>query len=260
MRLHPEDVGIARRRGRAGTGLRRAEVAELADISLAYYTFIEQGRDLRPSTTVLDSLGRALQLTAGERRMLRDLRAGEARRPRLRREEIGEEIEELAEVLDPNPTYVMGARWDILASNRAAQLLFADWNSRPSQERNMLWYYLCDPSARTLYVDWETEAADQVAHFRESYAQHGDDPSFTSLLEAIFAITPTARSWWERHDAEPNRSGVKRIRLEDGRVVLLRQLVLESADNPEIQIVTYFAAMSGDEDADLADLAELDDA
>ena len=250
MGLKPEDVGIARAKGRNVSGLRRAEVAELADMSLAYYTFIERGRDLRPSSAVLDSIGRALLLTARERRMLRDLRSGEVRRPLLAQEEIGEEIEELVEVLEPNPTYVMGARWDILTSNRSANLLFTNWNAKPARERNMLWYYLCDPSARELYVDWEAEAADQVAHFRESFAEHPDDPAFSTLLEEIFEVTPQARSWWERHDARPNRSGVKRVRIPDGRVVLLRQLVLESADDPAIQIVTYFADMSGDEDND----------
>jgi transcriptional regulator with XRE-family HTH domain len=197
MRLGPEDVGIPRAADRHFSGLRRAEVAQLADISLSYYTFIERGRDLRPSTGVLDSIGRALQLTAGERWMLGGLRGDEVRRPPLAREEIGEEIEEieeLVELLEPNPTNVMGA-----------------------------------------------------SHFRESFAQRPDEPAFTSLLEDIFAVIPQARVWWERHDA-PNRSGLKRIRIPDGRAVLLRQLVLESADNPEIQIVTYFADMSGDED------------
>ena len=253
LALQPEAVGIARTKGRNVSGLRRAEVAELADMSLAYYTFIERGRDLRPSRAVLESIGRALLLTARERRMLRDLRSGEVRRPLLAREEIGEEIEELTEVLEPNPTYVMGARWDILTSNRSANLLFTNWNAKPARERNMLWYYLCDPSARDLYVDWEAEAADQVAHFRESFAEHPDDPAFSTLLEDIFEVTPQARSWWERHDARPNRSGVKRVRIPDGRVVLLRQLVLESADDPAIQIVTYFADMSGDEDNDTDD-------
>jgi len=88
MGLKPEDVGIARAKGRNVSGLRRAEVAELADMSLAYYTFIERGRDLRPSRAVLDSIGRALLLTARERRMLRDLRSGEVRRPLLAQEEI----------------------------------------------------------------------------------------------------------------------------------------------------------------------------
>lgn len=253
MRLQPEEVGISRPRGQrssADPGLRREEVAELADISVAYYTFIERGRDVRPSQEVLRSIGRALHLTAGEQRQLQDLRTGAPRRPHSILTETGEEVQELVDVLDPNPTYAMGARWDLLHWNRAAELLFANWHRRPQEEHNMLWFYLCDPYARRLYVDWESEARNQVAHFRESYSQYGHDPSFMDLLEQIFAVTPEARSWWERHDAPPNRSGIKRVRLPDHREVGLRQLVLEVADNPEIQVVTYFAGWDDSEDDD----------
>ena len=147
---------------------------------------------MRPSREVLRSIGRALQLTAGEQRMLQDLRTGEPRKPRALLTEIGEEVEELTGVLEPNPTYVMGARWDLLHWNRAAELLFTNWNRRPAHERNMLWFYLCDPYARRLYVDWETEARTQVAHFRESYSQYGHDSSFMTLLEEI-SLSPPRR-------------------------------------------------------------------
>ncbi|MDQ6715006.1 MAG: helix-turn-helix transcriptional regulator [Actinomycetota bacterium] len=253
MRIQPEQVGISRGRGSRQhdhPGLRREEVAELADISVAYYTFIERGRDVRPSPEVLNSIGRVMQLTAGELRLLQDLRTGEPRRPTAMLTEIGDEVEELASVLEPNPTYVMGARWDLLHWNRAAELLFTNWHRRPVNERNMLWFYFCDPYARRLYLDWEGEARTQIAHFRESYSQYGHDPSFMQLLEEIFEITPQARSWWERHDAPPNRSGSKRVRLPDNRDVCLRQLVLEVADNPEVQIVTYFASWDEDDTDD----------
>ena len=257
MRLQPEELGISRGRGDDDPGLRREEVADLADLSVAYYTFIERGRDVRPSRDVLHSIGRALRLTSGEQRMLLDLRTGSVRRPRALITEIGEEVEELTAVLEPNPTYVMSARWDLLDWNRAAELLFTNWHRRPPHERNMLWFYLCDPAARRLYVDWEAEARTQVAHFRESFSQYGYDPSFMTLLEEIFTVTPEARTWWERHDGPPNRSGLKRIRLPDHREVGLRQLVLEVADNPEIQIVTYFAGW--DDAPDDPDDAEQED-
>ncbi|MEO8829556.1 helix-turn-helix transcriptional regulator [Lapillicoccus sp.] len=250
MRVEPEQVGIARRRGHDNPGLRREEVAELADISVAYYTFIERGRDVRPSAEVLNSIGRVLQLTSGDLRLLQDLRTGSHRHPRTIITEVGEEVIELAEVLDPNPTYVMGARWDLLHWNRAAELLFTNWHRRPVSEQNMLWFYLCDPYARELYLDWETEARTQVALFRESYSQYGHDASFMDLLDEIFAVTPEARTWWERDDTTAVHSGAKRVRLPDHREVLLRQLVLEVADNPEIQIVTYFAGWDEEGDTD----------
>ena len=246
--LAPEEVGIKRAKGRRRVGLSRTEVAELADISVAYYTFVERGRDVRPSTEVLRSIGRALQLTAGEQRQLQDLRTGEPPRRQSILSEVGEEVHELVDVLDPNPTSAMNARWDLLHWNRSAELLFTNWQRRPAEEHNMLWYYLCEPAARRLYVDWETEARNQVGHFRESYSQYGHDPSFMDLLEEIFTVNPEARTWWERHEAPPNRSGIKRVRLPDHREVGLRQLVLEVADNPEIQVVTYFAGWDDDED------------
>ena len=67
-------------------------------------------------------------------------------------EAIDEGVVELVESLEPNPAYVAGARWDVLHANRAAHLLFADFASRPDHERNMLWYYLAEPSARASFI------------------------------------------------------------------------------------------------------------
>lgn len=247
--LAPEDVGIRRTRGRRRRGLRRAEVAELAGISVAYYGFIERGRDLRPSPAVLDALDRALRLDSRERAELRDLVGGtESQRP-LAPEIVSEELEELIDAIDPNPAYVVGARWDILGANHTARQLFSDWEAkRTKRERNLLYFYCCDPAARSLFVDWEQEAADQLALFREAYARHPGDPSFRQLLDEIFAANPDARDWWERHDNDPTRGRTKRIRLDTGDVIQLRQLVLEVVDEPDIRVVSYFADADGDLD------------
>jgi transcriptional regulator with XRE-family HTH domain len=247
--LAPEDVGIHRAKGRRRRGLRRAEVAELAQISVAYYGFIERGRDLRPSRAVLDGLARALRLDSRERDELHSL-AGNARTRRpLEPEIISEELEELIDAIDPNPAYVVGARWDILGANHTARQLFSDWEAKRRKcERNLLYFYCCDPAARSLFVDWEQEAADQLALFREAYARHPDDPTFRQLLDEIFAANPTAQEWWERHDNDPGRGRTKRIRLDTGVVIQLRQLVLEVVDEPDIRVVSYFADADGDWD------------
>lgn len=248
-RLAPEDVGIKRDRGRKRSGLRRAEVAELAHISVAYYGFIERGRDLRPSRAVLDALARALRLDSTERAELYGLANGTTRHRALEPEILSEELEELIDAIDPNPAYVVGARWDVLGANHTARQLFSDWEAkRTKRERNLLWFYCCDPAARSLFVDWEQEAADQLALFREAYARHPDDLSFQSLLDGIFAANPDAQHWWERHDSDPQRGRTKRIRLDTGDVVQLRQLVLQVVDEPDIRVVSYFADADGDLD------------
>lgn len=248
-KLAPEDVGIQRTKGRRRRGLRRVEVAELAEISVAYYGFIERGRDLRPSRSVLDALARALRLDSTERAELHSLAQGGRSRPPLEPEIISEELEELIDAIDPNPAYVVGARWDILGANHTARLLFSDWESkRHKHERNLLYFYCCDPAARSLFVDWEREAADQLALFREAYARHPDDPTFMRLLDEIFAVNPSAREWWERYDLQPGRGRTKRIRLDTGDVVQLRQLVLEVVDEPDLRVISYFADADGDWD------------
>ena len=110
------------------------------------------------------------------------------------------------------------------------------------------WFYCCDPAARTLFVDWEQEAKDQLALFREAYARHPDDPSFNRLLDEVFKGNPDAIEWWERHDSDPTRGRTKRIRLDRARSVQLRQLVLTVSDEPDLRIVSYFADADGDLD------------
>ena len=249
--LAPEEVGIRRAKGRRRVGLSRTEVAELANISVAYYSIIERGRDLRPSAAVLDGLARALRLDADGRAQLHALASGSAPRRATQPETLTAELEELLDAVDPNPAYVVGARWDVLGANRMACRLFSDWESkRTKRERNLLWFYCCDPAARSLFVDWEQEAADQLALFREAYARHPDDPAFRRVLDEVFRANPDAVDWWERHDTDPTRGRTKRIRLVDGRVVRLRQLVLQAVDEPDIRLITYFS----DADVDLEDI------
>jgi len=125
--LAPEEVGIKRAKGRRRVGLSRTEVAELANISVAYYDLIERGRDLRPSNSVLDGLSRALKLNADGRTHLHHLASGRPSRRAAEPEELSEELEELLDSLDPNPAYVVGARWDVLGANHTACQLFSDW-------------------------------------------------------------------------------------------------------------------------------------
>ena len=106
----------------------------------------------------------------------------------------------------------------MLGANHTACQLFTDWEGkRTKRERNLLWFYCCDPAARSLFVDWEQEAADQLALFREAYARHPDDPSYKRVLDEMFRANPAAVGWWEQHDTDPTRGRSKRIRLDTGR-------------------------------------------
>ena len=104
------------------------------------------------------------------------------------------------------------------------------------------------PAARSLFVDWEQEAADQLALFREAYARHPDDPAYKRVLDEVFKGNPATEVWWEQYDSDPTRGRTKRIRLDSGEVIQLRQLVLQVADEPDIRVISYFADADGDLD------------
>jgi transcriptional regulator with XRE-family HTH domain len=131
-RLVPADVGLPAGRRRRTAGLRREEVALLANLSATYYTFLEQGRPVRPSAQVLDALASALRMSAAERRYLHVLAygpggvSGPALTGSAPPERLDPAVAGLVQRLEPFPTLVKGRRWDVLAANPAARELFAD--------------------------------------------------------------------------------------------------------------------------------------
>jgi transcriptional regulator with XRE-family HTH domain len=245
--LQPADVGLPPGSRRRARGLRREEVAALAAISTTYYTFLEQGRDVRPSRQVLDALARALRLTPAERAHLLQLVHGDSTSPTVATaEELPAAVAALVDRLDPYPTYVSGRTWDVLAANRAARALWTDWAALPPAERNMLWWTFTDPAARTVFVDWEAEASALLARFRAAAARHPHDPQFAALLDRLMDASPEVRAWWPRHQVAPLASGVKRLHHPALGDLELADVVLQLADDPEQKLVT-FAAKADDQ-------------
>ena len=151
-RLVPGDVGLPAGNRRRTTGLRREEVALLANLSATYYTFLEQGRPVRPSAQVLDALAAALRMSAAERHYLHVLAYGPEGGPgaviTAPPERIDRGVADLVQRLDPFPTLVKGRRWDVLASNPAARELFTDWQALSAGERNLVRWMFTRPRPR----------------------------------------------------------------------------------------------------------------
>jgi transcriptional regulator with XRE-family HTH domain len=251
-RLQPADVGLPDGSRRRTPGLRREEVAQLAGVSPTYYSFLEQGRDVRPSGQVLDALARALRLGPAERDHLYALaRRGAPATPDAP-EALSAGVAALVARLDPGPAFVKGRRWDILAANRAARALFTDWLARPPGDRNELLWMLTDPAAREVYADWESEAAAMLARFRLAAAQRPGDPDFAALIEELHRRSPQARRWWSRHEVLRPASGTKRLRHPLLGEVTFSHVVLQVADNPDQKLVTFSAAGYEDQLARLA--------
>ena len=251
-RLRPADVGLPPGTRRRTPGLRREEVATLAAISPTYYTFLEQGREVRPSRQVLDALAGALRLDDAERGHLYRLAGDGPAVTSAAAEAVPPDVAVLLDRLHPGPAYVTGRYWDVLAANQAARLLWADWPARPPGERNLLLWMLTAPEARTVFVEWDRETAAQLARFRSAAARHPEDPRFAELIAAVRATGPRAREWWSRHEVAPLASGTKRLRHPELGELHLRHTVLQLADDPEQKLVVFTAA-----DTDLARVAAL---
>lgn len=204
-RLTPEQVGLPMRSRRRTPGLRRDEVAELVDISVTWYTWLEQGRPIHVSTEVIENLARVLQLNEAERTHLFQL-ARQSLPPEspLLSEPVRPAFREMLTMLEPAPAHLRDAHWNVLAWNRAESLL-DDWGVYPPEERNVVWHHFAHPRLRRLMLDWEQEARTLLALFRMESAQHLEDPWFTTMIERLQQSSPEFRAWWSRHEVQQQR-------------------------------------------------------
>jgi transcriptional regulator with XRE-family HTH domain len=251
-RLVPADVdlpaGLSAGRRRTA-GLRREEVAQLASLSVTYYTFLEQGRPVRPSPQVLDALAAALRMSAAERRYLHVLAygpggaAGQDPSAPAPPEQLDPAVADLVKRLEPFPTLVKGRRWDVLTANSAACELFADWSAGAPGERNLVRWMFTTDRAREVYLEWELEARAMLGRFRLSVARYPDDPDVRTLIAELQRDSEHVRDWWPRHDVTAiGGSGTKKLRHPRLGPVEYSHVVLQVADRPDQTLVTYSEA------------------
>lgn len=214
-RLRVDDVEIGgTSRVRRVPGLRREEVAQLAGVSVDYYSRLEQGRHLNVSDEVLDAVARALRLDEVERSYLFQIARTNTRRARRRPapvQRVRPGIRRVLETLDDvTPAFVFGRRMDVLAANRLARALIGDFEALPPRERNLLRFTFLDESARELYTDWEEVARDNVAILRLDAGRHPDDPLLTELVGELAVKSEEFRRWWADHNVRERTHGIKR--------------------------------------------------
>ncbi|GAA2068339.1 helix-turn-helix transcriptional regulator [Streptomyces albiaxialis] len=216
-RLKPEDVGLASQgRHRRVPGLRREELAQLAGVSVAYYTRLEQGNGRNVSAEVLDAIAGALRLSDTEHAHLVHLARPTRQRRRppspKRRERVRPALRHLLDAMEGVPAYVVGARSDILAWNRMAAALFGDWGRLPVAERNWARLTFLEPDYRELFLDWESKAADMVSYLRLYAGRNPEDPELSALVGELSVKSREFRGLWATHDVKEKGHGVKRMR------------------------------------------------
>jgi transcriptional regulator with XRE-family HTH domain len=240
-RLKPEDVGLPQYgRHRRVPGLRREELAQLAGVSVAYYTRLEQGNGRNVSAEVLDAIARALRLTDAEHAHLTHLAKPKQhkKKPAARAQQVRASLRQLLDTMDTVPAYVVGRRSEVLAWNRMAAAVFGDWAELPAAERNWARMVFLKPEYRELFVDWEQKAIDIVCHLRMDAGCYPDDPRLSALVGELSVKSEDFRRLWATHDVKEKSHGVKLLHHPLVGELSLRFESFRLADDSEQVLVT----------------------
>jgi transcriptional regulator with XRE-family HTH domain len=212
-KLDPAAFGFPAERRRT-PGLRREEVAQRANISPTWYTWLEQGRGGAPSTDVLDRIARALMLTDVEREHLYLLGLGHLPEVRYQKNEaVTPRLQRVLDALDPSPAIIRTATWDVVAWNRAATVMLMDYGSLPPEQRNILRFIFLDPRARAAQYDWESVARFVLGAFRVDAARAGAAAEVEPLVDELCRLSPQFKAMWRANDIRGTHGeAVKHVR------------------------------------------------
>lgn len=173
----------------------------LAGMSVTWYTWLEQGRNVRASRQVLGSLADVLGLNDVETAHLFHLaeevppRGGEPETA-----EVAEHEQAMLDQLDPNPALLLDRRLDVVAWNRGAMVLYGDLRHLDAGRRNILWLTFTSDEVRAMSDDWETDAAQTVAFFRAHVGDGVGEPAIAHLIAELEAASADFARMWRRKD------------------------------------------------------------
>ncbi len=253
--LDPREAGLPTGGPRRTPGQRREEVALLSGVSHTRYTWLEQGRDIRPSRQVVDALARTLRMSPAEHEYVRRL-AGHGGAVRDSAPEgMPAHVQRLVDALGPSPAYVITSGWTIVGWNQAYERLYPGVATVPAAERNLLWLVFTDPSVRELLGDWGTDSRRFLTQFRAEIGPRLADPEVVDLVARLEAASPHFRAGWASHDVDRFSSGERRFEHPDVGTLLLEHHQLTPADAPGLQLVVYTAAEGSDTAAKLTRMA-----
>ncbi|WP_066070353.1 helix-turn-helix transcriptional regulator [Neobacillus soli] len=198
-KIRPESVGLPAGSRRRTSGLRREEVAQLTGVSTTWYTWLEQGRDIKVSTVVLDAIASALQLSNDERKYLYDLaldaHANSPKKDELQ-PKISSSLEKILKELKHCPTVVTDRYCQIVSWNQAATCVFLDFEQLQGEERNLIRLVFARKELRSLAANWEHFVKGFLAIFRVYYGQYVGDVWYKQFIEEMSDTYPEFQSLW----------------------------------------------------------------
>ncbi|MGW1685959.1 helix-turn-helix transcriptional regulator [Streptomyces sp. N1] len=262
-RISPERAGLPAGPRRRVPGLRRSEVAALADVSVEYYAKLERGHLGGVSPAVLEAVARALQLDDAEREHLLNLaRAADGSdalaRPRRRTTRQWTPHRSLQWTLDAvtgGPAFVRNGRMDVLAANPLARAFYADVYADPHNQANLARFNFLDPASRRFYPDWDLAADVAVAILRTEAGRNPHDKELHDLVGELSTRSDAFRTRWGAHNVRHHGTGTKRFHHAAVGALTLAYEGLEMATEPGLTLTVYTAEPGSPSDEGLRLLA-----
>lgn len=238
-KLDPAAFGFPMTRRRT-PGLRREEVAQRANVSATWYTWLEQGRGGAPSADVLNRISHAMMLTDAEREHLFLLGLGRPPEVRYRAPQgITPRLQRLLDTLDHSPAFIRTATWDVIAWNRAAAAVLTDYSKLPEGQRNVLRMMFRDARVRAAQANWRNVARFVVASFRADVARAGAAGIVQSLVDELCATSPEFAAMWRDNDVQAHGDGAKVLHHPDVGPLSMEFSAFAVDGRPDLNMVVY---------------------
>jgi hypothetical protein len=239
-RVSPGEAGFPEHGDRRVAGLRREEVAELAGVSVEYYTRLERGHTRGVSDAVLGAVARALRLDDVERRHLFTLvhtanarPASSGSRPE---QQVRASVRRLLDTMTGAPAYVWNGRLDVLATNPLGAALFAPLLDSPARPANQARFLFLDPAARVFFAEWELLAHDAAAVLRAEAGRDPYDERLADLVRELSGASAAFREMWAAYDVRTRRTGVKRFHHPIAGPLTVTFDSMALSDDPDLRI------------------------
>lgn len=242
-RLTPEAAGLPSIGRRRTPGLRREEVAQLANIGVSWYTAIEQGKAVHPSNEVLHSLATALSLSTAERQYLLSLSNTVETEELDTQQHVPVGLEEIAFSLDPNPVYALDEYWEVLFWNRAAEIVFhfPAYTSNMASKPNMLYHFVTVPHMKVLNPNWEEHVKGMIARYRSDRAKYSLDEKATALIKTLKKESSLFKELWGQEKISLAESSHKRWTHPDIGTIECEYNILQTPDAPNLKLMVFTA-------------------
>lgn len=229
-------------RGRS-VGLRREEISYLSGVSVTWYTWLEQGRDINPSRQVLDAVATALRLTVAEHDYALTLAGFAPSRPGSSAavETAPAHVQRFLDALAEHPAYAVAPDWGIAGWNEAYQALFPNIAETAPEDRNLLWLIFTDPAVRALLDDWDDTSRRFLAEFRAEAGPRLGEPRYRDLVNRLLEASEEFRDGWESHGVGGFESRERVFRHPTLGRLVFEHHQMRPSDQTDVQLVVYVA-------------------